>query len=238
MKRVDAIDAEVRASGITRQDEKDLLIEISKETMSESQLESEDGDEDEYSVENSSLDEELSEENQELSEENEDLPEKCEIPNKSNIQEDITTLRKQVDISTSAVLGEPLSAEDLKKFEWCSLTDDKATQNIPSPKLSKETNQEYLGENLDADNFENNGRKSPAYTASVAKTPSRYAPSSVASTIAPEVIKARVKASLEKRKRAHQMKRIRTKGDTSGITRARNDNQNEIKTSTDAFWGD
>jgi len=95
-----------------------------------------------------------------------------------------------------------------------------------------------VDENFNANASESEGRQSPAYTASVAKTSSRYAPSSVASTIAPEVIKARVKASLEKRKRTHQIKRIRTKGDNSGVTHARNENQNEIKTSTDAFWGD
>merc|ERR1711894_11821 len=74
--------------------------------------------------------------------------------------------------------------------------------------------------------------------ASIKVPSSRYAPSSVASTIAPEVIKARVKASLEKRKRNHQMKRIRTKGDTSAVTKQRSENKNEIKTSTDAFWAD
>ena len=47
VKRVDAIDAEIRASGITRQDEKELLIRLSKN-------EEDSDNEDESSIEDSS----------------------------------------------------------------------------------------------------------------------------------------------------------------------------------------
>ena len=61
--------------------------------------------------------------------------------------------------------------------------------------------------------------------------------SSTGSTIAPDVIKKRVKASLEKRKRSAETRRIRAKGDANAVTRARRDNRHEIDASKDAFWG-
>ena len=106
---------------------------------------------------------------------------------------------------------------------------------MSSLKVSDQTNEGDVDDNLTSKPRAN---RSTIQDASVERPSSRYAPSSVASTIAPEVVKARVKASLERQKRNHQMKRIRTKGDNSGVTRQRNENRNEIKTSTDAFWAD
>ena len=60
--------------------------------------------------------------------------------------------------------------------------------------------------------------------------------SSTASTIAPEVIKRRVKASLERRKHQEQLKRMRAKGEANATTRKRRENSDNIKTSTSAFW--
>ena len=61
--------------------------------------------------------------------------------------------------------------------------------------------------------------------------------SSSGSTIAPDVIKKRVKASLEKKKRSAETRRIRAKGDANAVTRSRRDNRHEIDASKDAFWG-
>ena len=61
--------------------------------------------------------------------------------------------------------------------------------------------------------------------------------SSTGSTIAPDVIKKRVKASLEKKKRSAETRRIRAKGDANAVTRQRRDNKHEIDASKDAFWG-
>ena len=62
--------------------------------------------------------------------------------------------------------------------------------------------------------------------------------SSAASTIAPDVVKRRVKAALARRKAEETKKRMRAKGEASAATRSRRDNADTIKTSTSAFWAD
>ena len=74
------------------------------------------------------------------------------------------------------------------------------------------------------------------------------------STIHPDIVKARVKQSLEKRNKRSQPRRtVRgsgeschlchpynfqiAKGEASAKTRSRRDNKNVIQTSQDAFWG-
>ncbi len=42
---------------------------------------------------------------------------------------------------------------------------------------------------------------------------------------------------MEKKKRANAIKRIRAKGDAGAVQKARQENQHEVKASTDAFWG-
>jgi hypothetical protein len=42
---------------------------------------------------------------------------------------------------------------------------------------------------------------------------------------------------MEKKKRANVIKRIRAKGDAGAVQKARQENQHEVKASTDAFWG-
>merc|ERR1719244_187411 len=61
--------------------------------------------------------------------------------------------------------------------------------------------------------------------------------STSASTIAPSVIKARVKASLDKKGRKGQARIRVAKGEASAKTRARRNNRDNISTSRDAFWG-
>ena len=59
-------------------------------------------------------------------------------------------------------------------------------------------------------------------------------------TIAPEVIKSKVKKSFEKTDRMNIRKRIRAKGEASAVTRSRRANMDNIKQSTavGGFWGD
>merc|ERR1719150_2289464 len=218
VKRIDAIDAEIRASGITRQDEKELLMELSKTGENETnENESEDDSSEEQSEESDD------------NENNEHEPTEKNIP-----LEDIEYLKKEVDRSTAAAMTKtvtPMKTEiNIKDNEYDSITATVTNLKIDSNEPHDITDNAEVclkSDHKDIDSM--SSMKVPS---------SRYAPSSVASTIAPEVIKARVKASLEKRKRNQQMKRIRTKGDTSAVTRQRNENKNEIKTSTDAFWAD
>merc|ERR1712107_783853 len=59
--------------------------------------------------------------------------------------------------------------------------------------------------------------------------------STTASTIHPDVVKARVKSALEKRGKKGQAKRQVVKGEASAKTRSRN-NKDTIASSTSAFW--
>lgn len=59
---------------------------------------------------------------------------------------------------------------------------------------------------------------------------------STTSTIAPHVIRRRVKLALEKRDRKSQSKKIVVKGEASAVTRIRRDNRATIKEST-GIWG-
>ena len=56
------------------------------------------------------------------------------------------------------------------------------------------------------------------------------------STIAPEVIKKKVKSALQKREKREQSRRILVKGEANAVTRVRRDNKDTIKQST-GIWG-
>jgi len=223
VKRVDAIDAEIRASGITRHDEKELLSELSKPAEESEST----GDEYEESQEDSDSEGENCKPNKDnLLEDIERLNEAASIP------ENIESLRKQVNLLVAEEMAQNnilATEEDISQGIECAMP------NVSSLRISDKKTEVLVDGNLTSQTLVN---RSTMHAESVDRPTSRYAPSSVASTIAPEVVKARVKASLEKQKRNHQMKRIRTKGNNSAVTRQRNENRNEIKTSTDAFWAD
>ena len=75
--------------------------------------------------------------------------------------------------------------------------------------------------------------RDPTETGSVA----RSVVSSTGSTIHPDVVKARVRQSLERREKRNQPRRTIAKGEASAKTRSRRDNKHIIQSSTDAFWG-
>ena len=60
--------------------------------------------------------------------------------------------------------------------------------------------------------------------------------STTASTIHPDVVKARVKSALEKRGKKGHAKRQVVKGEASAKTRSRRNNKDTIASSTSAFW--
>lgn len=59
---------------------------------------------------------------------------------------------------------------------------------------------------------------------------------STTSTIAPEVIKSKVKRTLAKREHAAARRRIKAKGEASAVTRSRRENSDTIKDSG-GIWG-
>lgn len=60
--------------------------------------------------------------------------------------------------------------------------------------------------------------------------------STTATTIAPELIKKKVKIALQKREKREQSRRILVKGEANAITRVRRENKDTIKQST-GIWG-
>lgn len=98
-----------------------------------------------------------------------------------------------------------------------------ATQNDP---VSGETLQ--AEEPHDTNQHSSERIRSYSHTCSVRST-------STAATIAPEVIRNRVKKSLERRERASETKRLTVKGEASAVTRSRRDNMDTIK-QCDGIW--
>ena len=206
--------------------EKDLLQELSK-TSQGNELNSEDSsEEDEHQISD--------EEKNSWSEDNE---------------KELESLMQEVEQSTSEGMGpKELSSNKpniltsnpkcqiMEKLSHLSLSEEGVTNNAGDSQCSESAEKVGIVPELNSP-FVHEDINEELLGASI-KASSRYAPSSVASTIAPEVIKARVKASLEKRKRSQQTKRIRAKGDASGVTKQRRDNRDDIKASQDAFWAD
>jgi len=209
--RVDALDAEISASGITREMEKDLLREL------EAGKDGSEGDEDEEQSDNSG-DEESGDDQDEF----------FDAQSDPQMEEVIEDMRKQVEESCLEVGLEP-SFDNERNGEECE--DDvgeeeerEGEDDMLAP--LKSINKSSLPFRDDTNDDTKSIRSVRTYA------------SSSGSTIAPEVIKKRVKASLEKKKRHQETRRVRAKGDANAVTRQRRDNRHEIDSSKDCqFWG-
>ena len=195
VKREDALDAQVSASGMTKQMEKDIMREFGLNDDDESD------DEDDY------VDEQ---------------------------DDDMEAMREEFEQLTS--IEKAVNDENVTK--------DRIVRTTPPPQEDDdvETHEEDLvGEERDHIN------EMPPPPSIIARnrdpnadermsTVSYGVASSAASTIAPEVVKRRVKAALQKKKKEDSVRRIRAKGEAHAATRKRRENRDNIKTSTDAFW--
>lgn len=183
IERVDALDAEVSASGITRQMEKDILQEFCSEATDPDEESGESDDE---------SDEDAVEEN------DKDLVEK--------LQKQVETELVQLHLAPEKpVPGDPEEPEE--DPEECLRELNK------SWKPFRDTQHDTR------------------YAQSVRST-------STAASIAPDIIKQRVKQSIDKRQRVTSAKRIRAKGDASTVQKNRRENRHEVQASTSAFWCD
>merc|ERR1719431_858136 len=196
--RVDALDAEVTASGVTKQMEKDLRIEYGM-------------DEDEEEIE-----------------ENSDEESDGDLIEEVKIEDDIEELRREVEQSVNVV-----DAEE-KVEESTTLPSDESDVML-EPEVS-----DCEGEEADdVGNLRNfNSQFKPFRDQQFDDTASVRSYSTSASTIAPSVVKARVKASLEKQGRKGQARIRVAKGEASAKTRHKRDNKDTISTSQSAFWAD
>ena len=220
VERVDALDAEVAASGVTKQMEKDLRMEYG--------IDEEDSDNEGEDEEDSDGD-------------SDDLLEEV------NAEDNIDNLRKDVEVQMQltdkdmSVLKFLQNCDETENSEYTeeivkNLDNDKAAkiEIIPSETIPPANDNDALVEDEETDivcdltdvtsKFHQNRTETRSITSST-------------STIHPDIVKARVKQSLEKRGKKGQARRQIAKGEASAKTRTRRDTKQTISTSQDAFWG-
>ena len=185
--REDALDAEISASGITRQMEKDILEELGigsdDEDESGEEDDSEEGEGDAAATEG----------------------------------------------SESANGGDPEEEQDLDKLR----SEFEAAVNI-TPFGGKGNAVVSSDEDEDGVPHFHNREFKPFRDGRCDDTRSMM--SSCSTIIDPEDVKNRVRASLARRDRAQEKRRISKKGVAGVVNRKRRENKEDIKTSTSAFW--
>jgi RIO kinase 2 len=211
------LDVEVSASGVTRQMERDLNIEMGIEN---------DDDDDDDNIGSEEVEKELesvieSSEVEDLRKNVEDMLNnefRSEVQNKYNEEPSINTdLQSDTDKVNMAVVAtrsdstnsEMLQAEEALKVE--------RNPHLSTDDVNNED--ECIHERI----------RLYSSTCSMRST-------STAATIAPEEIRSRVKKSLEQREKSAFKKRITVKGEASAITRSRRENMDTIK-QCDGIWG-
>lgn len=220
-RREDCIDAEVRASGFTRQMEKDLLREMGVDEDEDEEEEDEDEDDDE---ENSS-----EETYRDCSENIEDLKDQI-----SDLQLQVeNAVKESFDVSARrTVLNNDNKRTEKQSNIENECERDNTNATVEAIETDKEDNEDELSD-ASSKNAESNIRK--AYIADYDDRQSIRSVSTTA-TISPDVIKRRTKLALEKRDKKNHSKRILVKGEASAVTRARRDNRAVIQEST-GIWG-
>merc|ERR1719433_1637701 len=192
--RTDAMDAEVSASGVTKKMEKDLRLEYGLEDEEEEEDSSdEEDDEDLLEEVNPGLEEEMAEK-------------------KAAAEKEVELLRKAVEESVSLARVE----DDVEVPDTENFCESKCQDNADIDNSDLESTQELDDElgNLREINskyrpFRDTDASDRLETASVRSF------STTASTIHPDVVKARVKSALEKRGKKGQAKRQVVKGEAT-----------------------
>merc|ERR1712032_1148976 len=213
--RTDAMDAEVAASGVTKQMEKDLRLKygLDEEEEGSSDDDGEDDDDDLLEEIRPGLEEEMAVKRQAAEKEVELL--------RRAVEESVTLARVEED-------EEGLDRDTLAQNE----VQDVADVDNSEPDEAEE-------EDDDLGNLREINSKFRPFRDNISdrmETASVRSYSTTASTIHPDVVKARVKSALEKRGRKGQARRQVVKGEASAKTRSRRNNKDTIASSTSAFW--
>lgn len=225
--RVDALDAEVAASGVTKQMEKDLRLEYG---MDEETSEGDESDEDDL-IEEIKVEDDIEELKKELE----------QSINLSEVNKTVGEyLLKCPDIVNDeyAEKNNEIVKDNEERIELPLKDDDQMQENTEVEVGIDEEEEDDVGNlrefNAQFKPFRDNliGKSETDDTRSVRSV------STTASTIHPDVVKARVKASLEKSKKKNQARRTIAKGEASAKTRSKRENKNIISTSQSAFWAD
>jgi len=224
--RIDALDAEIAASGVTKQMEKDLRLE--------------------YGMDDDTSDNEESDD---------------DVIEEIKVDDDIEELRKEVEeaINLSEVtknVAEYLSkCPDIVNNEYNENNSDSNEEQVSLIEVAHgknenlQVNSEEVSDNEDEEiddvgNLRDFNAQFKPFRDNLTGKPetddsrSVRSVSTTASTIHPDVVKARVKASLEKSKKKNQARRTIAKGEASAKTRSKRENKNIINTSRSAFWAD
>ncbi|XP_017752125.1 PREDICTED: serine/threonine-protein kinase RIO2 isoform X2 [Eufriesea mexicana] len=198
--REDCIDVEIKASGLTKQMEKDLLREIGM-----------------IEVEDEELDEECKESMEEVNQGTDTAGEisYLQLQVEDTVRNEFTCISKESFIDAEINIKRnlvPLSKDDI------------VAEGIENMDIASKP----VKETFDSED-EQVGREK------FSDSRSMYS-NTTAATIAPEVIKKKVKVALQKREDREKSRRILVKGEANAVTRVRRENRDTIKQST-GIWG-
>ncbi|CAL7945439.1 unnamed protein product [Xylocopa violacea] len=221
--REDCIDVEIKASGLTRQMEKDLLREIGMVEDDDENIEEEckeDTDEEKKSMDNSEI---------------------------SYLQLQVENSVRNEFASTSAKASVDVEGKEEKNLV-ASFLKDSIEEGVRNIDINRTAESSISSESYNL-NAKHTGQSTSSCIATVGSNSENECPeaeefsgsrsmysTSTAATIAPEVIKKRVKVALQRREKREQTKRILTKGEANAVTRVRRENRDTIKQST-GIWG-
>lgn len=208
VEREDALDAEISASGITRQMEKDILKGLG--------IGSDDEEEDEEEDENENEEESEGGESAETEGAERDVAEEMEPAKEMETkEEDLDSLRREFEV-----------AVNIRSFGKV----DEADAQVPSDDCDDDVS--------DLPQFNNREFKPFRDPRLSNEDETRSMMSSCSTVIDPDDVKRRVKASLARRQHATDKRRISKKGVACVVNRKRREDKEDIKTSTSAFWAD
>lgn len=221
--REDCIDVEIKASGLTKQMEKDLLVEMGIiDHLNEEEEESEESDyedakDSEGEIRQLQRDVEMAIEEASTPNLPKSTAQLGECPNvelyrnEKSIEKGIQNI--QLEKANEKEMGER-GTEDTPKIGSC-------TEDVCSD--------DTFAHSQHSDSDKKHSRLRISDSRSVYST-------STAATIAPELIKKRIKAALQRREKREQSRKILVKGEASAVTRVRRENRDTIKQST-GIWG-
>lgn len=217
------MDIEIKASGLTRQMEKDLLVEMGMDT------------------------EEVEEEEEEQEECEEETAKFEDAIATQEIADDIGILRQEVDKSCKIDMGEnseikPPDCISHKDFgsnleeNVCDETLMDRLMNILDKFDERNASQTYNSDEDEIPELIEAPRLAKSHQAKEFNDNRSVRSYASASTIAPEVIKMKMKSALEKRDKKNSSRRALVRGEASATARSRRENRDNIKQST-GIWG-
>lgn len=222
-RREDCIDVEIKASGLTKQMEKDLLremgiIEIDEDEEIEEEYK-ENMDEESRSINNS-------ESNNLRPQVENSVRSELTYTSEETFINAVTNEERNLFVSSA----ENIIAEGVKNIDICNSNENMINSNSHNLNMinNEETNSFFTTETFNSDDEHVEIEK-------LNDSKSMYS-TTTAATIAPEIIKKKVKAALQKREKREQSRRILVKGEANAITRIRRENTDTIKQST-GIWG-